>query len=570
MKRVLSVTVAAIVLAMPASGTSQTRSASALGALKTRAERSEYRETSRYAEVVAFMEAVAQASPRVHLTTFGYTFEGRPLPLAVVGAPDASPDAVRKTGKLRVYIQGNIHGGEVEGKESAQMLLRDLAQGKHADWLQSMVLLIAPIYNADGNERISLTNRGRQHGPIGGMGQRPNAQDLDLNRDHMKLDSPEARSVVKLMNDYDPHVSMDLHATNGSYHAYHLTYAPPLNPATDPAIIDMLRKEWLPALTKTIKSKYGWDYYYYGNVSRGGRGGGRGVRGGRGAGAGRGAPPAGAPPAVRPPAAAPSEAPQADAAMRIWASFDHRPRFNNNYIGLRNRIALLSEAYAYATFEDRVLATNRFIEENLDYALAHAKTIQQLVSASDKRPIVGSTLPVRAELERAAQTVDILMGEVAEEKNPYSGQMMFRRLDVKKPETMTEMGTFKATDTERVPAAYFVPPNLRTVIDRIQAHGLAATALQAAETVQLEEFRLESIEPAARPFQNRTERTLRGAWTAVERELPAGTLRIDMTQPLARLAFYLLEPRSDDGLADWNLVDGLEADAKVYPIVREK
>jgi hypothetical protein len=369
------------------------------------------------------------------------------------------------------------------------------------------------------------------------------------------------------MNDYDPHVSMDLHATNGSYHAYHLTYAPPLNPATDPAIIDMLRKEWLPALTKTIKSKYGWDYYYYGNVSRGGRGGGR---GGRGAGAGRGAPPAGAPPAVRPPAAAPSEAPQADAAMRIWASFDHRPRFNNNYIGLRNRIALLSEAYAYATFEDRVLATNRFIEENLDYALAHAKTIQQLVSASDKRPIVGSTLPVRAELERAAQTVDILMGEVAEEKNPYSGQMMFRRLDVKKPETMTEMGTFKATDTERVPAAYFVPPNLRTVIDRIQAHGLAATALQAAETVQLEEFRLESIEPAARPFQNRTERTLRGAWTAVERELPAGTLRIDMTQPLARLAFYLLEPRSDDGLADWNLVDGLEADAKVYPIVREK
>jgi hypothetical protein len=215
-----------------------------------------------------------------------------------------------------------------------------------------------------------------------------------------------------------------------------------------------------------------------------------------------------------------------------------------------------------------VLATNRFIEENLNYALAHAKTIQQLVSASDKRPIAGSTLPVRAELERAPQTAEILMGEVVEEKNPFSGQMMFRRLDVRKPETMIEMGTFRATDTERVPAAYFVPPNLRTVIDRIQAHGIAATPLQAAETVQIEEFRLEGIEPAARPFQNRSERTLRGAWTAAERELPAGTLRIDMTQPLARLAFYLLEPRSDDGLANWNLVDGLETDATVYPITR--
>ena len=53
------------------------------------------------------------------------------------------------------------------------MLLRDLAAGKHDDWLQSMVFLIAPIYNADGNERFALNNRGPQHGPMGGQGQRP-------------------------------------------------------------------------------------------------------------------------------------------------------------------------------------------------------------------------------------------------------------------------------------------------------------------------------------------------------------------------------------------------------------
>jgi hypothetical protein len=76
------------------------------------------------------------------------------------------------------------------------------------------------------------------------------------------------------MNDYDPHVSMDLHTTNGTRHAYHLTYAPPLNPATDPAIIELLRKDWLPWVTKAIKDKHGWDYYYYGNA-----GGGAGRRG---------------------------------------------------------------------------------------------------------------------------------------------------------------------------------------------------------------------------------------------------------------------------------------------------
>jgi hypothetical protein len=555
MTKSLSVAITTLVVFLAVDTSGQTRSSITLASLKTRPERSNYRETSRYQEVVDFMEAVAQAAPKlVHLTSFGYTNEGRVLPLAVVGAPAATPEAVKKTGKLRVYIQGNIHGGEVEGKESAQVLLRDLAQGKHAEWLQSMVLLIAPIYNADGNERVTLTNRGRQNGPVGGMGQRPNAQDLDLNRDHMKLDSPEGRSLVKMMNEYDPHVSMDLHTTNGSYHAYHLTYAPPLNPSTDPAIIGFLRKEWLPAFTKTIKSKYGWDYYYYGNVTGGGRGQGRGGRGG-------------GQPGQAPPASPPIPAPPSDG-MRIWATFDHRPRFNNNYIGLRNRIALLSEAYSYATFEERILATNRFIEENLNYSHAHAATIRTLTEEADKRSIAGTTLALRAEMERASEPVEILMSEVAQERNPYSGQMMYRRVDVKKPEKMIEMGTFRASVTERVPSAYYVPPNLGTVIDRIQAHGIATTIVESAQTLHVEEFQIESIEPAARPFQNRTERTLRGAWSAVERQIPAGTIRIDMNQPLARLAFYLIEPQSDDGLANWNQVDGLEAGAKTYPIVR--
>ena len=172
-----------------------------------------------------------------------------------IGAPGATPQAVRQTGKLRVYIQANIHAGEVEGKESAQMLLRDLAAGRHDDWLQTMVFLIAPIYNADGNERFALNNRGPQYGPIGGQGQRPNAQNLDLNRDHMKLDSPEARAFVKLMNDYDPHVSLDLHTTNGTRHAYRLTYSPPLHPGTYAGITDLLRKEWFPDVTRTVSDE---------------------------------------------------------------------------------------------------------------------------------------------------------------------------------------------------------------------------------------------------------------------------------------------------------------------------
>lgn len=75
------------------------------------------------------------------------------------------------------------------------------------------------IFNADGNEKVSLTNRGPQHGPIGGMGTRANAQELNINRDNTKLETPEARSMVRLLNDYDPYIMVDLHTTNGSFHA---------------------------------------------------------------------------------------------------------------------------------------------------------------------------------------------------------------------------------------------------------------------------------------------------------------------------------------------------------------
>ena len=496
-------------------------------ALQTRPERTNFNETSRYDDVMAFMGAAAKAAPKlIHLTTFGKTFEGRSLPLAIVGAPDATPEAVRRTGKLRVYIQGNIHGGEVEGKESAQMLLRDLAEGKHADWLKSMVLIIAPIYNADGNEKVALNNRGRQHGPMAGQGQRPNAQGLDLNRDHMKLESPEARAFVKLLNDYEPHVSMDLHTTNGTRHAYYLTYSPPLNPATDPAIVNLLRNDWLPSVTKAIKTKYGWDYYYYGNLE--GRGDDRG-----------------------------------------WKTFDSRPRFNSNYIGLRNRFAILSEAYAYATFEDRIKATNRFVEEVLNYANTHAAGIRKTTETADKQKIVGSRLPLRAELERSRQDVEILLGDIVEEKNPNDGHLMDRRADVRKPERMPEYGTFKGTDEERVPAFYYLPPRLTAAIDHLRAHGIRMTTLARPATIAVEEFQISGSD-VAREFQGHKERSLTGSWVAAESRLPAGTVRIDLSQPLARLAFYLIEPRSDDGLVDWNILDEAIGESKVFPIVRSR
>src|SRR5688572_29087429 len=188
-----TITAALLAIAPPVS--SQTQKLN----LPTTPERTNFEETSKYADVMTFLRAVDRASPLIRLDSMGKTFEGRAMPMVIVGnVPNTSATAVRNSGKLRVYLQGNIHAGEVEGKEVLQMLLREIAEGQHRPWLDSLVLIVNPIYNADGNERFSLTNRGSQHGPLKGMGQRPNAQGFDLNRDHMRTESPEAKAVVKM------------------------------------------------------------------------------------------------------------------------------------------------------------------------------------------------------------------------------------------------------------------------------------------------------------------------------------------------------------------------------------
>jgi hypothetical protein len=164
--------------------------------------------------------------------------------------------------------------------------------------------------------------------------------------------------------------------------------------------------------------------------------------------------------------------------------------------------------------------------------------------------------------------VEILMGATAQERNPISGGVMERRLDVRTPERMWEYATFESVESERVPSAYFVPQELRTAVALLKAHGIVLEAVPASLTQSFEEFVLQSSEVTAQAFENHRERTVAGRYRSIERTLPAGTWRVPTSQPLARLAFQLLEPRSRDGLVAWNVLDESLAKASAYPVLR--
>ncbi len=520
--------------------------------LRTRAEATAFEHTSRYEDVRAVLDRLAAAQPRlVHVTSFGASEEGRRLPLAVLGSPapgDAA--AARRTDRVRVLVLGAIHGGEVEGKEAALLLARRLGGGDLRRLLDRITVLLAPLYNADGNERISVDHRPDQFGPVGGVGTRENARGLDLNRDFVKLEAAESRHLVALIAAWDPHVVIDLHTTNGSYHGYHLTYAPTLAVNADPELAQVTRH--LLESARQVLADRGWRSYSYGNfVSEG---------------------------ALdrvleRPQSGAPA-----------WRTFDARPRFVTNGVGLRNRIAILSEAYSYLGFERRVRVTEAFVETLLALIARRAPALAALTARIDRATAEagarGALGPfgTRGTLTPRDGAVRILVGDVDSRPHPATGRpMTTMRESTARPTLMQDYASFAPAGLARVPRAYVVPAGqahgrlaarIGALLDR---HGIAFERLIAPARLQVEAATPARVTFSEQAVQGHHPVELSGlTWASRAVDVPQGSLRVSMGQPLARLAFHLLEPASDDGVVTWNMVDdwlGAGIEVPIYRVV---
>ncbi len=498
---------------------------------QTRPERSNYEETSRYQDVLDFINALKMDGKIMKQATLGYSTQGKRLPMIVYGdVVDTKPETIRKSGKLVVYIQGNIHAGEVEGKEAMLELLRELKAGKHAEWRKNLILLIVPIFNADGNDMISLYNRPWQHGPIAGMGQRANGQGLDLNRDHMKLETPEVVSFVKMLYEYDPYVTIDLHTTNGSFHGYHITYSFALNPVIDPALDEFTRNFFFPKVEQGVESDH-WRIHRYGDYLE--------------------------------------KTPAGKPGYYYWVT---EPRFNSNYVGFRNRLAILSESYSYISFQQRIASTKSMVVNILDVANADPKAIKEVIRKADdaaKNIKQFDSLAVRAEIVESNPAQEILLAAPKEERNPYSNEIMYlMNEDSLKKIVTAEFYSSRATRKAKIPIQYYIPDSLREVITLLREHGIKMTIINESQQKKVQRFAIRENKAAEREFQKHKMRTLEGTFEPIEQTIPAGTVIVEMNQPLSRLAFYLLEPESEDGVVTWNFVDKHFGDGKYYPIVK--
>ena len=326
---------------------------------RTRAELSGYKETSHYADVRKFLDSLRAIGAPLRFGSIGKTSEGRDIPYVIASRPVvASPAEAKQLGRPIVYVQANIHAGEIEGKEALLALLRDLTFATRQNALDSIVLIAVPIYNADGNEKFApqSTNRTEQNGPEL-VGVRANAQNLDLNRDYVKAEAPETRASLAMFSAWDPDVFVDLHTTDGSFHGYALTYSPSLSPA---AVFGGVyaRDSLLPVLRTRMRERHGFEIFDYGNF------------------------------------VSDERAPIADTSVReAWATYDSRPRFGTNYYGIRGRIGILSEAYSHDSLSRRVASTYAFVNETLSLVAEKGGAIRSLSARADSQPLAWGRSP---------------------------------------------------------------------------------------------------------------------------------------------------------------------------------
>lgn len=488
---------------------------------RTVPEQTGYRRTSTVAEVEAFMAALQTKSPALRR----YQPPGAPAttetgkPLRAWRLKGTGPDP------LRVYLNANIHAGEVEGKEALQEILRELLQGRHPRLRQQLDLVVMPTYNADGTDALDPAIRPWQPNPTeSGVGRRENARGLDLNRDLMRAAAPNTRWLLDMLQDFDPAAVLDLHTTDGSTHGFHLTHGPACTLGADEALLTFNR-QMLVEVREQLKAE-GMPTYDYGNFVPY------------------------KPTAEKPPTA--------------WETYDAHPRLLTNYPALRNRLAVLSESYVYRSWPDRIADTRRFVLACLGWMASHPQEIRAQLRAADQRwRSAWRTGDVRLPLAARLKQVEVAPFEwvdvIRDSQGRVTGEKGRTRL------MLPSFVGFEGLDLVRLPVGYLVDPAYAdTVRPLLEAHGLKVLpgrARPAGQAVLSFHETGRTVSPSA--YQGVFTLTLQGAWTSTPspRKLqlpwtPADldrALYIPLDQPLGRLAFYLLDPRSTDGLVFWGL-----------------
>lgn len=499
---------------------------------RTPTEICDYRCTPRYDETMAYIRRVAAVAPKlVKIEPWGKTGEGREL-VGVIVSKDGifDPAAIHKADRPVVYIQNGIHAGEIEGKDASLALLRDMVVTKtRAALLDKAVVVIVPVYNIDGHERVSRYNRINQNGPEE-MGWRAQSNNLNLNRDYMKADSIEARQFLAYFAKWLPDFFIDDHVTDGADYQYDVTYSIDFGPDVDPALAAWQRDELRPYIEKSVTNS-GHLIGLYVGVG------------------------------------------EADPIKGLKMVQDE-PRFSTGYMILQNRPGLLVEMHMLKDYKMRVLGNYELLRATLEKVNADSDKLLKMNRAADAATIAAgkSYDPQRKLALRTA---------------PSDHSEPFHYLGYKRNRVLSEVSgavwnqythepenidiplfiDFQPTLAIAPPRAYIVPAQWTRVIDLLRAHGVQMQSTTAAWQSEVDTYRCEPHWHNTL-FESRHPMSI-GDFQDISHYKPMcqpvkeklwfapGSMVVPLDQRTAKVVVHLLEPDAPDSVVQWGFFDAI-------------
>lgn len=482
----------------------------------TDCEKSGFARTPRYAETIEYSRLLAESSPLVHYTTFGVSPEGRDLPLLIVDKDGlTTPEAIRKSGRVILFVEACIHSGEPDGKDAGFIWIRDMViRRNNLDLLDRVSLLFIPIFNVDGHENFGARNRINQNGPEE-LGTRVTGQYLNLNRDFVKADAPEMRDWLRLYNRWKPEVFIDVHVTDGADFQYVLTYS---IETRSTHLEEGLRKWTSEVYERSLNEqmeKAGYPMFPYFSFRN-------------------------------------YNAPESGILIDL---FD--PRYSQGYVAARNRVGLLVENHIYKPYKQRVLATIELLKATARIMSDQKDTLVRVIEEAD-RTVASSAFRVAPlafdfrPVDKDSVRVDFLSWGRDTVTSDLSGGSWVRH-NYDRPLTVhTSLVTsYEPTLSVQLPEAYLLMPQWKEAIERLDLHAIGYTRLTAPQRVKVQTYRYTGATFDTRQSEGRV--PVQTQYTVQEEELlcPAGALLIDMNQPSARLVAWLLEPSAPGSLTYW-------------------
>jgi hypothetical protein len=482
-------------------------------------EISGYKSTPAYDETIAYFRQFEEAFPQVRIFSIGKSPQGRDINCVVVSKEKAfTPEAARHTGKPVIMIIAGIHSGEIEGKDAAMLLMRDIFVTKNKEHLiDNVTLLLIPVFSVDGHERRSPYNRINQQGPEE-MGWRTTAVNLNLNRDWLKADAVEMQHLLNMYNQWLPDFLIDSHTTNGADYQYTVTYS-----------MEKYRNIYRGT---ALWSKYSFIPYLKEGVEGDGF-------------------------LISPYVIFNKDVP--DSGIIEYAA---PPRFSTGYAAVQNRPALLIETHMMKPYKERVFATLSVLNTTLQYFYDNPGELKKINMEADERTIkelAGGEdfLPVSFVLTENPKQFLYKGIEALQQFSEISGSMKTVYTGNKYEKMIPHYDTVFVTDSIAAPEGYLIPKEWSILVERLRLHGVRVEEMKNEETMDVKRYRFYEVKLASNSYEGRQRIEYNYVTFNEEVVIPPGTYRVPAEQRTIKVIMHLLQPESEDSFLRWGFMNSI-------------